>query len=181
MESSYTAKSHILICGARGVGKSTLVDRLLEECTLPVSGFRTKATPRDDAGLFHFYIHHAGSHEWRFSEENHIGSGNEQGRQINASIFDTYGIACLDANHGEIIVMDELGFMESDAKSFCDAVLRCLDGDIPVLATIKTKEDVVFLNRLRSHSNVTLCIITEDNRDELYSRLVPIIRQWNKR
>lgn len=33
---------HILICGEKGVGKSTLIQRLLDEACLTVGGFCTK-------------------------------------------------------------------------------------------------------------------------------------------
>ena len=35
-------KRHLLICGERGVGKSTLIRRLLEHSTREVGGFVTK-------------------------------------------------------------------------------------------------------------------------------------------
>ena len=48
----------ILICGPRGVGKSTLIRRLTALYPGPVSGFVTKReTVADDEGLFPIYIH----------------------------------------------------------------------------------------------------------------------------
>ena len=41
-------KRHLLICGERGVGKSTLIRRLLEHSTLEVGGFVTKRLPVAD-------------------------------------------------------------------------------------------------------------------------------------
>ena len=52
----------ILICGPRGVGKSTLIRRLTALYPGPVSGFVTKReTVADDEGLFPIYIHPGGS------------------------------------------------------------------------------------------------------------------------
>ena len=46
-------EKHILICGERGVGKSTLIRRLLAESTLPVGGFVTRRLPQADGdGMF---------------------------------------------------------------------------------------------------------------------------------
>ena len=51
---------HILICGERGVGKSTLIRRLLAESTLPVGGFVTRRLPQADGdGMFPIYLHAA--------------------------------------------------------------------------------------------------------------------------
>ena len=170
-------KKHILICGARGVGKSTLVDRLLRNCRVPVYGFRTKATERDEHGFFQFYIHPAGNQQWFYREENHIGFGNEQHREIDPYVFADFGVRCLEAESGGIIVMDELGFMESGSPEFCNRVVDCLDGDIPVLAIVKARYDVPFLDRIRNHPKAMCFEITKENRDELYLQLLPLIEQ----
>ena len=53
-------EKHILICGERGVGKSTLIRRLLAESTLPVGGFVTRRLTQADAdGMFPIYLHAA--------------------------------------------------------------------------------------------------------------------------
>lgn len=56
----------ILICGPRGVGKSTLIRRLTALYPGPVSGFVTKReTVADGEGLFPIYIHPAACPEAR--------------------------------------------------------------------------------------------------------------------
>lgn len=51
-------EKHILICGERGVGKSTLIRRLLAESTLPIGGFVTRRLPQADGdGMFPIYLH----------------------------------------------------------------------------------------------------------------------------
>lgn len=53
-------EKHILICGERGVGKSTLIRRLLAESTLPIGGFVTRRLPQADGdGMFPIYLHAA--------------------------------------------------------------------------------------------------------------------------
>ena len=53
-------EKHILICGERGVGKSTLIRRLLAESILPVGGFVTRRLPQADGdGMFPIYLHAA--------------------------------------------------------------------------------------------------------------------------
>ena len=46
---------HILICGARGVGKSTLIAKLIAGIDAPLYGYFTKRLDKaDDDGLFLF-------------------------------------------------------------------------------------------------------------------------------
>ena len=48
---------HILICGAKGVGKSTLIRRLCMDANAPIYGYCTKMLSTADAdGLFPIYI-----------------------------------------------------------------------------------------------------------------------------
>ncbi len=173
LDSSGAAMSkHIIIAGKRHVGKTTLVNRLLENNDAPLYGFRTAAGKSMQKGCRSFFIHPAAASERFETEENHIGDGNGISKAGYPDAFDNYGVKCLEAEPGGIIVMDELGFMEKDAKKFCARVLELLDGDIPVLATAKSgHNDIEFLNKLLDHPNADVYEITPENRDDLYELL----------
>ena len=173
---------HILICGERHVGKSTLVERLLAEINLPVYGVITKSMRERSDGYHEIYIFRANDKERVLSEENHLADCDTVHRKVNLKLFETLGVQYLnEARDDGIIVMDELGFMEADAKKFTAKVLEILDGDIPVIATAKsTHPNVDFLNKVRTHPNVDLYMINEENRDELYEALLPIVKTLNK-
>lgn len=163
---------HIIIAGKRHVGKSTLVNRLLEHTEAPLYGFRTASGRSMKEGCRSFFIHPAAAAERIETEDNHIGDGNGISPVGYPEVFDNYGVKCLEAEPGGIILMDELGFMEKDAKEFCARVLELLDGDIPVLATAKSgHNDIEFLNKLLDHPNADVYEITTENRDELYELL----------
>lgn len=172
-------KRHILICGDKHVGKSTIVTRLLEGCPVKKYGFITKMLPAGPDGFHSIYIHPAWEEisEWVFTDRNMIGTCDRKTHNIRLEAFNKIGAdSILAAKHDGIIVMDELGFMESDAKVFTSAVLEALEGDIPVIATVKSRTDVEFLNKVRSSENATVYYITENNRDTLYDELLPIVR-----
>ena len=173
---------HILICGRRQVGKSTLVERLLAEINLPVYGVITKSMVKREDGFHEIYMFRANDKDRIISEENHLADCDAVHRKVNLNIFETLGVQYLNEVKSDgIIVMDELGFMEADAKAFCSRVLEILDGDIPVIATAKsTHPNVDFLNRVRNHPNVDLYMIDENNRDELYEQLLPIVKSLNR-
>lgn len=171
--------AHILICGEIGAGKSTLAGRLLEHNRRPVYGFVTKKQPPDENGICEVYIHPANAGSYRYSQENLIGTcGRTAGCSANPQVFETAGVKLLQAPPQGLLLMDELGFMESSAPAFCAGVLAAFDKDIPVLAVVKDKE-IPFLQAVRGHKNTRLYHITPQNRDAVYEELLPTILAWN--
>lgn len=170
---------HILICGEKGAGKTTLINRLRASITAPIYGYCTKRmTERDADGLFPIYIHPA----WQAEAERAYGSANLIGRcdicirDVYTNVFNTLGAEYITAaKPGGYIIMDELGFMEKDAEKFKLAVFNALDGNIPIIAAVKARYDVDFLNRIRAHEKAQLYTITPENRDALYAELLGII------
>lgn len=166
-------KRHIVIAGHRHVGKSTLLNRLLEDCDKPIYGFRTASGKSMRKGYRSFFMHPANCSEKYESEDNHIGDGNGKDHSFYTNVFDNFGVKCLEADPDGIIIMDELGFMENDAELFKAKVLKCLDSDIPVIATAKAGMDTEFLNAVLNHPNADVYYIDEQNRDRLYEELRP--------
>ena len=171
---------HILICGEVGIGKSTLITRLLEHSNRPLYGFITKKLDPDENGFHPIYIHPAGIKTRVWEQENMIGTCDRRTHNINLDVFNTLGVAYLQAKPDGIIVMDELGFMESKAEAFVESVFAALDGEIPVIAAVKARFDVPFLNEVRAHPNTKLSMITTENRDALFSELLPMIQSLNR-
>lgn len=172
-------KKHVLICGERGVGKSTLVRKLLEEIKVPVSGFMTKSTEPDEKGFHAIYMYPALGPYTRHERDNRIGDCDTKQHLVNPDVFDGLGMELLKTPERGIIVMDELGFMETQAEHFCGRVLEILDGDIPVLATVKSRYDIDFLNEVRAKEKAQLFMIDKTNRDELFEAILPYVNEWN--
>ena len=171
---------HILIAGKRHAGKSTLIQRLLAEVTVPVYGFRTRSGERGEGGFHSIHIFPADGSSTARTEENHIGDCNGRERTVYPEVFDTLGVQYLDAKPDGILVMDELGFMEEPAREFCGRVLEALDGEIPVLAAVKISDlGRDFLDAVRNHPNADVYEVTEDNREALFEQLKPVVQGWN--
>ena len=175
-------KKHLLICGAVGVGKTTLVRRLLAHSKRPLFGFSTlRLAQAGEDGLRPVYMYPAalGESERENGEENLLARCSREKKLVRSEVFDTLGVRLLHAERGGIVLMDELGFLESDALAFQHAVLAALDADTPVAAVVKA-QDTPFLARVKTHENAALYTVTAQNRDELYAQLLPWIEQWNK-
>ena len=176
-------KKHILLRGEPGVGKSTLIRRLLEASDLQPGGFYTKMDKNPGELMHPIYIYPAALPEAarKRGEENLVGRCGEQGRfkEIFPNVFDTLGSAYLqDTAACRVIVMDELGFLESEAQAFRAAVLQVLDGEVPVLAAVKDRMDVPFLHQVCAHPRAEVVPIDTQNRDALFHRLLPIVKSW---
>lgn len=169
---------HTLIVGERGVGKSTLIRRVLAELECPVVGFETKketslATEEKGSPV---YIYDAGRPHTH-TEENLLGWCKNKRFDSRVEVFDRYAPklrAPIPA--GSIVLLDELGFMESQAEEFCAAVMELLDGDVPVIAAVKYK-DTPFLQAVRSHPKAKCFWIDKENRDALYEEVLPFAKQ----
>ena len=175
-------KRHLLICGERGVGKSTLIRRLLAHSTRPLGGFVTlRLKTADENGFYPIYLYDAAlpENERRSTRENLAAACDSRSSVRHSEIFDTLGTRYIKAApENSLILMDELGFLEGDAHIFQRAVLDALDGEAPVLAAVKPK-DTGFLRAVRGHKNAELVFIDEANRDALYKTLTGRILTWN--
>ena len=176
-------KPHILICGDVGAGKSTLIRRLLLQMDLPIYGYITKRLDNDADGFHPIYIHPAGqpTEQRVHTDENLIGTCNRKIHNIRLNVFDTLGAQYIrSARPGGVIVMDELGFMEAEAHAFTDAVFAALDGDTHVIAAVKSRTDVPFLDSVRRCPKARLFYITEGNRDALCKEVFPYVQNWSR-
>ncbi len=172
-------KRHILICGERGAGKSTLIEKLLQACPRPRYGFVTKMRPAGPDGFHPIYIHPAGQPlaQRVCTDANCIGVCDSRTHRPHAEVFNGLGVRYIQAARPDgIIVMDELGFFEARAQAFTAAVLNALAGDVPVIAAVKSRTDVPFLNAVRAAPLAEVFYITPENRDALYEALLPRMR-----
>lgn len=159
---------HILIVGARGVGKSTLIRRVLKELNVSVCGFETKKEDHleDPEYGSPVYIYEADKpHEQH--PENLVGYCKNKHPLVYKETFDRYAQTLREVPETpEVILMDEIGFMESLSEEFQSAILSHLEGDRLVIAAVKHK-DTPFLQQVRSHPNCRCFTITPENRDAL--------------
>ncbi len=151
---------HLFFTGRKGIGKSTLVRSVI--AGKRIGGFFTRRVEGVfDRPSVHLLL--AGTEEVP-SAENFLffcGGGADIER------FERLGCAALAAAQGcELLVMDELGPHEAQAAVFRRAVLRALDGAIPVIGVLQ-QADSPFLSQVAAHPRVRLVTVTEENRDAL--------------
>jgi nucleoside-triphosphatase len=93
-------------------------------------------------------------------------------REAATDVFDGFGCEILAAcGKRDIIVMDELGFLESKAAAFRRGVMKFICGDVPILGVIKPAQ-IDFLDEVRSHPKVEVHEVTLENRESVYEFLL---------
>ena len=190
---------HTLIVGEQGVGKSTLIRRLLEALDAPICGYLTrKEDALTDSELGSpIYIYEVGKPQEQ-TRDNLVGHCKAQKPVVYPEAFDRFApklqkltIDAQDPNGQELnvqapdvpdhmrchglILLDEIGVMETRSGAFCQAILHLLDGDTPILAAVKYK-DRPFLEQVRQHPKCKCFTITKENRDDLFEEVLPHLR-----
>ena len=174
-------QKHILLCGRRRSGRSTLIHTLLQNVTVPVFGYETITMGTRPDGWHEIYLFPYGTENPQKREENHVADCNTKERVICTAIFDTLGVQLLCASIQGILVMDEIGFMESGAENFCRTILKRLDGDAPVLAAVRTGMDTPFLRQVMQHKKAHCIEMRPELFKETEQQLRPIVQAWNDR
>ncbi|MEG1584670.1 MAG: nucleoside-triphosphatase, partial [Anaerovorax sp.] len=129
---------HIFLTGVPGVGKSTIVSSVVEELHKEIAGFSTIGEPivgNNPSNVVMYNL--AAGREDSMIVAHRYGDGRYKG---DAPAFDTFGTkTLLDFKEIDLVIMDELGFMENEAYAFQKMVMTVLDGNIPVLGVIKPR------------------------------------------
>ena len=164
---------HLFLTGEKQVGKSTIIRKFLAGSDLAVDGFVT-FWEQGSGGAQHLYISSFGT-DLPAEEKHLIASKDEQQRLLPEDVikaFNVHGRRILD-NSGkrDLIIMDEIGFFESQAADFQKAVMRHLSGDVPVIGVIKPMQ-IEFLDEIRAHPKVETRLVTQENRDSVLKLII---------
>lgn len=167
---------HALVVGPPGVGKSTLIRRVVEELHPTLCGFLTKKEPAlADPVLGSPVYYHPLGEPRRYCPDHLLGHCKNRCPQVYPEAFHNLAPQVAAMGGGQLLVMDEIGFMETCSPAFCQAVLAHLDGEVPVLAAVKDM-DRPFLNQVRQHPNAQVFSITRENRDQLFVSILAFVK-----
>jgi nucleoside-triphosphatase len=167
----------ILFSGIQNVGKTTIIEKIVQALSFTPSGFRTIVVgdcEQNDQIAIVPYDAPADA----FDPASVVATRYKDTRktQVRPEVFDTVGASILrearESEDAKLIIMDELGFMENDAPLFQEEVLRCLDSDIPVLGVVKPERvQTPFLCKVRGHESVRVIPVTEENREAVFQEI----------
>lgn len=174
---------NIILTGDLQVGKSTIIDKYIEYLknnNLSYGGFRTISIKEDD--LFNVYIIPATATvtidktnnlprliytDFELSDKNKIGDRNK--KEFDKSIFDNIGIDILDKDieNKNIIIIDEIGFIETNTKKFIPRIRQLLSDKNKKIVAIFRKHNNNLLDELRNDNQTKIIEVTIDNRNDI--------------
>lgn len=175
---------NIFLTGRHKIGKSHLIHRILENFPLAsIGGFLTEPVYNSEsrADSYQLRYYNQAVPGWVFASKSWYFFPQYAHFGVDYTIFDVYGKLILEdalQNH-QIIVMDELGFMEENAFIFQEKVFQCLDAEVLVFGVIKPVSNN-FLQKIRERSDVVIIELTPDNQENIYQILVDDIQRLLK-
>ncbi len=162
---------NVLITGEPGVGKSTLIKRLVEPYGDRLDGFLTEEILEDDLRV--------GFRSRLFDGRTGVLAHKDYAKVIRVG---KYGVDPGVVNRllvpainfkskpKAMLVIDEVARMQTWSENFRFCVYNALNADRPVLATVHTYVDP-FTDMIKGRPDCTTIEIKTHNRDQLYDQL----------
>lgn len=155
---------HIILTGEVGAGKSTVLERTLQLLDAHVEGIKTGAYEPREAKKKTLYMRAYGDEAMGCPFACMPGAD----KAYAARCFDSVGVQLLRrAGHrGELIVIDELGWLECDAAVYQQTLKEIFDGDVPVLAVLRQNK-AGWADWIRNRPDTKLLLVNSENRNSL--------------
>lgn len=164
-------KKNIFITGSPGVGKTTLIQKVLKNIPPDIScgGFFTNEL-RESGIRVGFEITTLNgrrgilSHT-RFKTKHRVGKYG-----VDIAGFENLVLPFLHSEKTQVFVIDEIGKMECFSEKFCLKMAALLDSESPVFGSIALKGGG-FIGQVRSREDFEIVSVTHKNRDSLVPTL----------
>jgi nucleoside-triphosphatase len=162
----------ILLTGRPGCGKTTVIQRVLDEFYGDVGGFYTQEI-RAEGRRKGFEIITLDGNSGILSHVDIRGAPRIGKYGVNLQgLKDLAAPSILDAiERGSLVVIDEIGPMEILSPYFCEAVIQALSSGVKVLGTI-VQRSTPFSDKVKSMPNVRLVEVNPGNRQELPGKIL---------
>jgi nucleoside-triphosphatase len=171
----------LLLTGRPGVGKTTVIKRVVQALGERADGFYTEEI-RGSHGRQGFRLVGLRGERATLAHVRLRAGGRGRPRVgrygVDVVALDRVGVAALEraVTQGRVVIIDEIGKMELFSEAFKRAVLAALDSQSPVVATVMARPHP-WVDLLKARSNVTLWRVQVDNRDRMPLQVLDWLRQ----
>lgn len=169
-------KVNIFLTGVKQVGKTTILNEILQDPSHSFSGFKMEwikeAGSKQGLCICPVNSNSRYSNKYFSQTDRQVGVYFDNKTHPIIEGFENFGVKILleslepavNGNiHDAVIIMDELGTLESNAPDFKRAVINCLDSEIPVLGILKATS-CEFLDAIRERNDVCVIVVTVESR-----------------
>lgn len=170
----------VLITGPPGVGKTTLVKRIVDKLGERATGFWTEEVRDRETGRRRgFRIVTTEGKRKTFASRTFTSKHLVGSYGVNVRYFEELAIPILEKALREkdrVVVIDEIGKMELFSKPFRDLVRRIIyDPRLKVIATIPIRDVHPLVAEIRRIPGAVLIELTKENRDFMDEEILKLI------
>ena len=164
---------NILLTGPPRCGKSTVIEKLVKQIRMPVTGFFTREI-REKGRRVGFSITTLDGKEGVLAHEESKSCSKVGKYGVNLDQLDQIAVpSVIPSASDQIVIIDEIGRMECLSPLFRETLIKTLDSPNPVIGTITLKGGT-FIQRIKEREDVLLVTVTEKNRGSL---AIALLRQ----
>jgi nucleoside-triphosphatase len=161
--------SRIAVTGSPGIGKSTLVGKVVASTGMRVGGVLARDKRYKDRRIGFELLDLASGAVGMLADET--GSGPQLGKyRVHPEDLDGLGARAIEnALKCELIVVDEVGPMELTSHRFVSAVENAIASSLPMLVVLHEWSNHRLAKKIRSTFKVIT--VTRENRDSLVDEI----------
>ena len=162
---------NILLTGPPRCGKSTVIEKLVEQIRMPVTGFFTREI-REKGRRVGFSITTLDGKEGVLAHENSKSRSKVGKYGVNIDQLDRIAVpSIIPPASDQIVIIDEIGKMECFSPLFRQTLIKMLNSENWVIGSIALKGGP-FIQKIKEREDVLLVTVTETNRDSLAADLL---------
>ncbi len=165
----------ILVTGTPGIGKTTVVERVVAHLGDMAGGFITREI-RERGSRTGFMIETLDGQKAVLATLEGKAKPRVGRYHVIVSNLENVGVVAIEhaLQEGKIIVVDEIGKMELLSPRFRDTILRVLDREVSLLATIGVGKDPL-LRSIRKRRDIQLMKVTKEKRNDLPMKILKLL------